>query len=377
VTRRTRILVGSIVGLVVLLGLAVGVVAASGGGGDDEATKKSTTTTTVPPTTTTAPPPVSPLTGLPDPSGASLTRPALSVKVENDPAARPQAALDQADAVYEEEVEGGVTRFLAVFNSTVPDVVGPVRSVRFMDPDIVWPLGGIFAYSGGAPGPVRAISGAPVHAVDETAGKPAGALIRNAPGQPPRPGPHNLYGIGPALFAMGGQPVPPLPLFQYVDADAAPVVATATSPGVLSFRAGFQAGFDPTWTWDGASRSWKRSLQGRPFNAVSGQQIAATNVVVQFTQYPAASQGVSVGEGDAWIFTDGTLRVGRWVRPDRAQPARYVDANGLPILLRPGRTWVELLPTGRSVFLERAPLAPPTTTTTPPPSTTKAKHKDN
>jgi Protein of unknown function (DUF3048) N-terminal domain/Protein of unknown function (DUF3048) C-terminal domain len=375
VTRRSRILVGSAVGLVVVLGVAVGIVAASGGGGTDEATKKTTTTTTVPPTTTTAPPPNAPLTGLPDPSGTSLQRPALSVKVENHPEARPQAALDQADVVYEEEVEGGITRFLAIFNSTVPDVVGPVRSVRFMDPDLVWPLGGIFAYSGGAPGPVAAINAAPVHTVDETAGKPTGALIRNAPGQPPRAEPHNLYGIGPALFAMGGQPVPPPPLFQYLAADNPRLVPSDLAPGVLSFRVGFDAGFDPTWVWDAGLGTWKRFLQGQPFNAVSGAQIAPNNVVIQFTQYPAASQGISVGEGDAWIFSDGTLRVGRWVRPDRSQPARYVDANGLPILLRPGRTWVELLPVGRLVVVQRAPVAP--TTTAPPPTTTKAKKNKN
>jgi len=122
------------------------IASACGGGGSEAATPKRTTTTAA--TTTTVAVPVAPLTGLADPGGASLTRPALSVKVENTDAARPQAGIDQADVLYEEVVEGGITRFVAIFNSTVPDVIGPVRSVRQEDPDIVWPLGGIFAYSG-------------------------------------------------------------------------------------------------------------------------------------------------------------------------------------------------------------------------------------
>src|SRR5262249_55368138 len=65
-----------------------------------------------------------------------------------------------------------------------------------------------------------------------------------------------------------------------------------------------------------------------------------------------------------WVFTDGTLRTGQWVRPDKTQPARYVDALGAPILLRPGRTWVELLPVGSAVDVQRPPA-----TTLPPPTT--------
>ena len=82
----------------------------------------------------------------------------MSVKVENTPDARPQAGIDQADVLYEEVVEGNITRFVAIFNSQIPDVIGPVRSVRAEDPDIVWPIGGIFAYSGGAQVNVNAIN---------------------------------------------------------------------------------------------------------------------------------------------------------------------------------------------------------------------------
>ena len=211
---------------------------------------------------------MAPLTGLDDPSGQSLTRPAVSVKVENTPGARPQGGLDQADVVYEEVVEGDITRLVAMFNSQVPDVIGPVRSVRAIDPDIVWPLGGIFAFSGGAPVNVEAAQAAPVTIVTENN---QDVLVRNAAGQPPRGAPHNLYALGPPLFGIGGQPVPPPPLFQYYLKGA----GVGDDPGVLSMRIGFAAGYDPTYVWDLGSFSWKRSMQGVPHTAVSGAQISA------------------------------------------------------------------------------------------------------
>ena len=149
-------------------------------------------------------------------------------------------------------------------------------------------------------------------------------MQRNAPGQPPRDAPHNLYGHGPALFALGGTPVPPSPLFEYVPSGSAPVKGV----GILSMHVGFDAGYDVTYTFDGATDTWKRSTSLGPHSTVGGGQLAPTNVVVQFTPYSGEAEGNTVGEGDVWVFTDGALRVGRWVRPDHSKPARYVDAQG-------------------------------------------------
>ncbi|HEX9505212.1 MAG TPA: DUF3048 domain-containing protein, partial [Acidimicrobiia bacterium] len=289
----------SVVGLLVVSAVAVGAVVLSGG--NDAKKASPAPTTTVAPTTTTVAIPTAPLTGLPDPGGASLTRPALEVKVENTEAARPQTGIDQADVVYEEVVEGNITRFVTIYNSTVPSVIGPVRSVRAEDPDIVWPLGGIFAYSGGAPVNVDSISAAPVHAVDESSA--GDAMVRNERNQPPRDAPHNLYGLGPALFALGGQPIPPKPLFQY----SAPGAA-ATGTGVLNMHLGFEFGYDPTYTWTAASGTWLRAIDGTPQTVTGGAQVAPKNVVVQFTPYTGAAEGQTVGQGDVWIFSGGTVR---------------------------------------------------------------------
>jgi hypothetical protein len=347
-----------------VVALATVLAACSSAGGDVKKKAKATTTSAAP--TTTVAPPTAPLTGLPDPGSASHSRPALSVKVENTSFARPQAGIEQADVLYEEVVEGGITRFVAIFNSVVPPVIGPVRSVREEDPNIVWPIGGIFAYSGGAQVNVDGINAAPVKTVDENNGD---VLVRNEPSQPPRDAPHNLYGLGPGLFALGGDPKPPPPLFTYL-ANGSPAV---TGRGVLNFHVGFDAGYDPTWTWDGATGTWARAIDGTPQTVTGSGHISPANVVVQFTPYTGEGEAQTVGEGDVWVFTDGVLRTGRWVRPDRAQPAKYVDAAGNVIPLRPGRTWVELLPTGSAVDVTDAP--PPATTvapvTTAPPTTRK------
>ncbi len=335
--------------------LVVAVVAAAscGGGGSKHAQRRSPTTTSNGTTATTAAPPTAPLTGVPDPSGAYQTRPVLNVKVENlDVYARPQAGLESADIVWEEVVESGITRFLAMFQSQVPAVVGPVRSVRLTDPLIVWPVGGIFAYSGGAAYASNAINVAPVHVVDESGA--GAAMFRDRR----RSAPHNLYGRGAQLFALGGKPVPPPPLFRYLN----PGETFAGSP-VAAVNIGFQPGYDTTYTWDKATSRWLRSTAGKPFLTVSGQQIAPANVVVMAVQYTGGvgnfgSEAALIGQGDVWVFAGGKLVKGHWVRPDKAKPADLLDPTGQPIRLVPGPTWVELPDVSYPVGVIPAPPTP-------------------
>jgi hypothetical protein len=319
-------------------------VAACGGGGDDDTEQESTTTTA-------APAPVAPLTGLPDTDGAAQGRPALTVKVDNADFenVRPQTGLDRADVVYEEVTEDGITRFAAIFQSQVPAEVGPIRSVRSIDPDLVTPIGGVFAYSGGAQTNVEKLLQAPVNSVDESAAGDAMFRVDT------KDAPHNLFGRVQLLFDKGGQPVPPPPLFQYVE-EAETVAGEPTA----AFTVGFAPGYAPTYSYDATTRTWLRDIGGVPFVMSDGPQIAPTNVIVQFTEYTGGGEGVVLGEGDAWIFSDGQLVRGRWVRPAVEQPAQYVDAAGQPINLVPGTTWVELLPIGGPVdVLPAAPPAPP------------------
>jgi hypothetical protein len=291
------------------------------------------------------PPPIAPLTGLPDTTGARQ-RCAITVKIDNTQAGQPKYGVDEADVVYEEVVEGGYTRLAAIFNSQTPDRVGSVRSVRKTDQSLVWPIGGVFVYSGGAPYAIESINTAPVVRLDETT---AGPLMfrddsRNAP--------WNLYAHVNLMYGKCGKPVPPPPLFIYRAATAPVGGVPATSAHV-----GFLADFDVTWTWDPASGTWKRSIFGSPEVAASGKPLAPKNVVVMFVSYVGGdpthfnigAEAQLIGHGRALVFTRGREITGTWSRPDKSRPAQLLNAAGRPIALTPGQTWVELPDAGYSV----------------------------
>ncbi len=290
--------------------------------------------------------PVAPLTGLPDPTGASLKRCAITVKIDNTKAGHPKYGVEQADVVYEEVVEGGITRLAAIFNSHDPDRVGPVRSVRKTDQSLVWPIRGIFAYSGGAPHAIASINTAPVVQLDETRSGPL--MFRDHS----RRAPWNLYARVNFMYSKCGPLVPPPALFTYRPAAAA-VTGTVTS----SLRVGFLNGFAITWDWDAASASWKRSIFGSPEDVASGVQFAPKNVVVMFVPYVGGdprhgnegAEAEITGHGTAVVFTAGKEVLGSWSRPDKAHPAQLLDGTGNSMALTPGQTWVELADTGYSL----------------------------
>ena len=149
------------------------------------------------------------LTGLPDPTAVTKRRSALTIKIDNTPQAHPQYGINEADVVYEEIVEGGITRLAAIFNSHLPTKVGPVRSVRRTDREIVFPIGGIFAFSGGAQYAISSIETAPVKLIDQSN---AGAAMFRDPTRPP---PHNLFANAELLMKEGGKVHTPPALFTY------------------------------------------------------------------------------------------------------------------------------------------------------------------
>ncbi|MDQ6726154.1 MAG: DUF3048 domain-containing protein [Actinomycetota bacterium] len=329
------------------LATVVFLVAAACGGG----TKKVATapTTTVPLVTTTTLPPVAPLTGLPLTDPAKLKRPALGVKIDNAPAARPQSGLDVADVVYEEVVEGGATRFLAIFQSTDADPVGPVRSVRPSDPDIVAAYGALFAYSGGTPKFIDLLRATPgvtdlgVDKLDEGAGKP---YYRRAG----RVKPDDLYTSTANIYAKAPAGTRAPARFADFQSAGQPFAAAGTTPAAnLTVTVGMTTA---TFDYDQASSTYRRS------GLVDGPGVVApANVVVQFTTYQPSpgdtdvngtpvEKAVTVGSGDAIILAGGMAVRGKWSKPSATAYTTYTDAAGAPIKLLPGRTWVELARTG-------------------------------
>ena len=294
-----------------------------------------TTTSTIGTSSSTTPV-IAPLTGLSDPTGLSIHRPALTIKIENTPDARPQYGVDRADVVYEEIVEGGITRLAAVFNQFSPPKVGPVRSVRKTDQAIVWPLGGLFAFSGGAPYAVASIKTAPVEIFSET--RAGIAMFRD----PKRYAPHNLYANAANLFQFKGTPTPPHSIFTYR-------AVGASTPGtkIKSFKVGFRMGYATSFYWNATTASWDRVIFAKPDVTGTGVQVSPKNVIVMWITYAGGvgsfgAEGVMVGTGRAEVFTNGRAIVGTWSRASKSEPIVYRDISGNEISMTAGQTWVEL-----------------------------------
>jgi len=376
-TKKRRML--AIGAAVLVVGAGIGlVVALSGGGSNNEDTTPETTTST---TTTTLP--TWPLTGVPDALAPTAgNHAAIVVKIDNNGDARPQTGINEADVVYELLVEG-ITRFALVFHSKLPEPVGPVRSARSSDVDLVANLSKpLFVWSGGNPGVVGEIQAAQRNGIltDASYNLASAAYYRSND----RMAPQNLYVRLPQLLEMmtpQGQGAP-APIFTFLPVQGPAATTTTTSPSttvvegvttttilrsnsvaVPAFTIDFQ-GAKVDYAWDVAAKGWRRfQVDGTHSRANSatvdqvGVQVTPTNVVVMFLDYgqsPSDSRSpmaFSVGSGPVLVFVNGQLTQGTWNRPKADQPATFTDATGRPILLAPGRTWVEMPRKGQQVSL--------------------------
>ena len=310
-----------------------------------------TTSTSAAPTTTTTQKPrwTAPLTGLPDPSELTRHRSALTIKIDNTPAAHPQFGLEDADVVYEEIVEGQITRLAAIFNSRLPTEVGPVRSVRRTDREIVFPVGGLFTFSGGAQYAVSSIETAPVKLVQES--NAGAAMFRDLS----RPPPHNLLANAELLMTFDGVPKPPPALFTYRSAST-----PATGARVNAFYVDFASGYETSYTWDQKTFSWDRSIFGAPDITATGQRVSPANVIVMNVLYRGGvgvegSYAQMTGSGAAEVFSAGRVQRGTWTRNTLSKPAVYKNASGQVIALTPGQTWVELADTSERAIITAQP----------------------
>ena len=301
----------------------------------------------------TKPPPTCPLTGLPAPGDEVPHTPVVAVKVENTPDAYPLAGLQAADVVYEEIVEGGITRFMALYQCEDAARVGPVRSARTTDPMILVQFSdsSVLAYSGGQSAVVNAVERSGLVNLDESSG--GAAFWRDAE----RFSPHDLFVNTTKLRARAAKGIadvgPPRRVFTF-DAEAA-------VPGkrVVSVTAAFSSSITATWRWMPDAARWQRQYEDAPMTLDSGQPITATNVVIQQVEvfegdlvdvlgYHSPEVNLT-GSGKAWILRDGVLIKGTWSRPVMGAVTRFLTRSGEVIPLTPGNTWIELIPTTEAV----------------------------
>jgi hypothetical protein len=291
---------------------------------------------------------VNPLTGL----RGVPKRPVIAVKIDDTAKGRPQLGLESADLVYVEQVEGGATRLLAVFASRQPAVVGPVRSVRNSDPELLAAYGRpALAYSGGAAAPVTRLRASTV--VDAGPQRQGGVYRRLGS----RAAPYNLVVNTAALAGrLRGVSGPRDIGLRWSDAD--PRLARARRVGAVSVTVGK---IRVDFRWDTRSRRWLLlNRDGTVRRTAAGLPISTPNLVVPFSRARIDPTDVdvlgtpsvytsTVGTGRLLVFRDGRVLSGTWTRARPAQPTAYLDASRRPLTLRPGGAWVLLAATGAPV----------------------------
>ena len=318
--------------------LAVGALAATAIAGCSGDAPAAVATPTATPTVLPTVAAVNPLTGVIGlPKG-----PVIAVKVDDTAGGLPSRGLDKADVIYIEEVEGGLTRMVAVFASAKPNVRA-VRSIRSSDMELLGQYGKIIVVaSGGAGSSMQDLDRSGLRSAINDRGQVGFFRDRS------RPSPYNVVSelakVSAAIKADGVRNVG----FTWATGD--PRLASAKTAPTVSTRVGTTAvGF----VWDAKLASYVRTIGGRRVLTASGAPVAKPNVLVQFCQITADRSDVdvngvptmftkSVGTGRVVLFRNGKRIEGKWSRPAIGAPTTFTDAAGKPLLFAPGGTMVAL-----------------------------------
>lgn len=274
-----------------------------------------------------------------------LDRPAVAVKVENTSVAYPLSGLEEAEIVYEEQVEGGLTRFLAIYHCGDSAKVGPIRSSREVDPTIMSPYTSILAAAGGNPGVRANLEEFDITLIDEnTAGDAMERVARTGISSE-----HTLYGDTKALRKLGQKKFKDAPSGDIFEFGDAPDGGKKTKTVDISFGSSSMA-----FEWkEGA---WFRSDGGEPLIMENGDQLSFDNVIIEEHTVNLSTEFADVlgtpspviadvtGQGDAYLFRDGRMYAGVWIRESEDDPVRFETKGGDTLVLKAGNTMIELLP---------------------------------
>ena len=330
-------------------------VSCGGGSESVDSVPISSTTSTIgstPSTTATTIPvagPVMPLTGLPMADGVLAMRPAIAVKVDNHPGARPQSGLNQADIVYEENVEG-LTRFALVFHSQGSDPVGPIRSGRTQDIDLLTSLNEVlFVWSGGNAGVTAAVKSSNFVNMSASAAGQGSGFFRSDD----KKAPHNLYTNTSDIWTVAaGRGGTPPPQFLYSTDPS-----SNSGVDVVGVKLRMDGSMKASWEWDANKRAFARRHDANVHLDSNGEQVTTENLLVLTVEYKISAankkspEAQTTGTGVAWVLQQGKITQGTWTRADKMDPWTLTDEVGEPILLTPGRTFVELIRKGQGVIV--------------------------
>jgi hypothetical protein len=311
------------------------------------------TPTTAPSPTPTVDPHFNPLTGQMVEDPGVLQRRPLLVRIGNDPEIRPQSGLSQADMVFEEAIEDFTgTRFTAVIWSKDPEILRPIRSARLLTIQLGHMFDGALVHSGANDQVRWLISQTTLTDLDQYFHDPVYFWI-------------DPTGAWKDYIWMGRVGTSAKRIRDYLAKKGKEKAVQLTG---FQFSDGAQKGEPATYVhipypkrylvefrYDTDSRLYKRFVRGEPHtDAINGQQLAAANVIIHYARYERQTVTDAhgshtfditfTGEGRAQIFRDGVMIEAKWVRPGEKDFVQYLNLDGAPVLLRPGQTWVEVVP---------------------------------
>lgn len=282
------------------------------------------------------------LSGLPISDPSLNTKTVTAVMVENSLAARPQSGLSQAGVVYEAQAEGGVTRYMALFQDSLPTDVGPIRSARPYY--IQWALGfdAAYAHVGGSPDALNDIKSWGVHDMNQFYN---GSFYHRISS---RPAPHNVYTGIPTLNQLESQKGFTSTYTGFPRADKQVPLAQPTASTINLAISG--PVYDPTYTYDASTNTYKRSIDGTPqTDANTGKQIAPTVVIAIVLPLSRGALDASgayysnynpLGSGTAYVFQNGGVTTGQWHKDNNTSQTTFTDSSGKAIPLDRGQTWI-------------------------------------
>jgi hypothetical protein len=271
--------------------------------------------------------------------------PILAVKIDDTRLARPQIGVEDADLVYIEQVEGGLTRLAAIFSSTIPQSIGPVRSARISDIDILAQYGKvIFAYSGAQRAMLTVIANSNLW--DYGAQRQSPIIYTR---DDVRPGPYDMVLRSDLLMEKVKNDQREVAVSKSAgwSFGEAPIGGVAIDSVLVQWPASkYEA------TWSKTEKRWLLSNGGVPNLAASGKQLGATTFVIQNVEmsdsiYRSADGGYTplsetVGSGSGYILRDGRSFKANWSRPTAESGTTWTLADGTEIKFAAGSIWVAL-----------------------------------
>lgn len=286
----------------------------------------------------------SPLTGVEVKEESLIKRPVTAIMVENSPDARPQSGLDKSGVVFEAIAEGGITRFVALYQESQPEYIGPVRSARPYYVQWAFTFDASFGHVGGSPESLQLIKTLGVRDLDQFSN--GGSYNRISS----RPAPHNVYTSFAKLDALntakGYTTSKFTPWARKIDVPQTPtanIIDVSISGPTYS----------PRFTYDATANCYKRSQNGSPHNILASDlktqtQLCPDVFIAMVLQKGLSSDGYhsdykTTGSGKILVFQDGIVSAGTWSKKDDKSQYVFTDKNGLPMKLNTGQTWVTIV----------------------------------